>query len=152
MKKFILIFILILIPQTIKAFELPNILPDNISKNDLNSYLNKQSLGMPYWKALEQNIPFLLIFANSDNLFSLIKLAPIAQMVYDEYQNKYNFCILNTKYQENKDFAKLFDIYEIPALIIIDTKTKTYSYVEKKYYNQRKIRQILNYFLENSNP
>ena len=67
-------------------------------------------------------------------------------MVYEEFKGKYNFCILNTRYKENEDFAKLFNVEEEPALFIINTKTKTYTFVDKKYYNKRKLRNILNIY------
>lgn len=147
MKKIFLSIILCLfISQTVKAFEIPSGLPADISQQEINSYLNKSQLGMPYWQALNQDLPFLLIFANSNHLFSLVRLAPIGQMVYEEFKGKYNFCILNTRYKENEDFAKLFNVEEEPALFIINTKTKTYTFVDKKYYNKRKLRNILNIY------
>lgn len=150
MKKIFLIFTLLFIAPAAGAFEIPAGVPADISREEINSYLNKSQLGMPYWQALNQDLPFLLVFANSENLFSLVRLAPIGKMVYEEFKGKYNFCALNTKYEENQDFARLFNVEEEPALFIINTKAKTYTFVDKKYYNKRKLRKILTIYAEQS--
>ncbi len=148
MKKIFLTLICIFIAQTAIAIDMPAGLPVDVSQEEINSYLNKSQLGMPYWQALGQDIPFLLVFANSENIFSLVRLAPIGKMVYEEFKGKYNFCVLNTKYTENQDFAELFYVEEEPALFIINTKAKTYTFVDKKYYNKRKLRKILTIYAE----
>ena len=151
MRKIILIIsTLILTSQLSTAAELPEGIPSNLIQYDVKSYINKSQIGMPYWSALKQKTPFLLVFANSNNIFSLVKLAPIGQMVYEEFKGRYNFCILNTKFQENQDFSKLFNVKEEPALFIINTQEKTYTYIDKKYYNKKKIKQILEIYTQNT--
>lgn len=101
---------------------------------------------MEYYQALNQNLPFLLIFANPKNIVAIGKLAPIAQMVYDEFKGQYNFCIINTKIKENDDIINFFNPQKLPALYIIDTKAKTYTFIDKKYYKKRELKEILNNF------
>lgn len=134
MKKITVIFLTLLSFCAAQAFEIPQ---------DADKYLQKSQVGMPYWQALEQKKPFLLVFANSNNIFAAVKFIPIAEMVYNEFKNDYNFCILNTRDEENKEFAKLFGEEKEPTLYIIDTQAKTYTYVDSKYYNKKKLRKIL---------
>lgn len=137
MKKIFFTILLLLSPNFVKA-----------SDFDLNihEYLGKSYIGMPYEQAIEQKIPFLLIFANPNDITSIIKLLSLGKMVYDEFKGQYNFCILSTKARENKHLIKEFDVKKKPALFIIDTQNQTYTYVERKYYKQRKLREILTEF------
>lgn len=137
MKKIFLILTLLLIPNFANCIEIPN---------NIDEYLNKSYIGMPYEQALEQKIPFLLIFANPNNLVSFAKLAPIGEMVYNEFKGQYNFCIINAKKRENKELVKFFNPQKLPALYIIDTQAQTYTLIEKKYYKKREMREILTRF------
>lgn len=134
MKKILLILALLVLQHSAQAFDIPP---------EAQTYLDKPQIGMPYWQALNQDLPFLLLFANSNDLFSLAKLAPVGQMVYNDFKGMYNFCILNTRDKENETFAQFFDAEKFPALYIINTKTKTYSYIDKKYYNKKDLHKIL---------
>ncbi len=132
MKKILLlIFALFLIPQNCKAI-------------NINEYLNKPYLGIPYEQGLSQELPFILVFANSRDIFSIIKMAPIGEMIYEEFKGKYNFCILNTKIEENKELYNSFGIDEkLPVMLVIDTKNMTYYKINKKYYNKEDLKEIL---------
>ena len=137
MKRFLFIFSLIFLPHFANCTEIPI---------NINEYINKPYVGMEYYQALNQNLPFLLIFANPKNIVAIGKLAPIAQMVYDEFKGQYNFCIINTKIKENDDIINFFNPQKLPALYIIDTKAKTYTFIDKKYYKKRELKEILNNF------
>lgn len=137
MKKIFLILILILTPCFAQSIELPE---------NINEYLDKSYIGMPYNQALNQDLPFLLVFANANNLVSFAKLAPIGEMVYNEFKGQYNFCVINTKKKENRDLVEFFNPKKLPALYIIDTQEQTYTLIEKKYYKKREMREILTKF------
>ncbi len=132
MKKIILLsFLILLIPQKSCAL-------------NINEYLNKPYLGMPYEQGLRQELPLILVFANSRDIFSVIKMAPIGEMIYEEFKGKYNFCILNTKIEENKELFEAFNIDEkLPVMLVIDTKAMTYYQINKKYYNKEDLKEIL---------
>lgn len=132
MKKILLlIFALFLIPQTCKAI-------------NINEYLNKPYLGIPYEQGLSQELPFIVVFANSRDIFSIIRMAPIGEMIYEEFKGKYNFCILNTKIEENKELYNSFGIDEKqPVMLVIDTKNMTYYKINKKHYNKEDLKEIL---------
>ncbi len=137
MKKIFFILILIFTPCFAQSIELPE---------NINEYLDKSYIGMPYNQALKQDIPFLLVFANANNLVSFAKLAPIGEMVYNEFKGQYNFCVINTKKKENRDLVEFFNPKKLPALYIIDTQEQTYTLIEKKYYKKREMREILTKF------
>lgn len=113
---------------------------------NIDEYLNKPYIGMSYNEALNQKVPFLLIFANPNNLISVAKLAPIGEMVYNDFKGEYNFCIINTKIKENENLMDFFNPQKLPALYIIDTQEKTYTLIEKKYYTKKSINRILTEF------
>ena len=139
MKRFF-ILLFILITQTIcQAAKMP----DNI-----NVYLNKPYIGMSYEQALDKEIPFLLIFANPKDIYTAIRLAPIGEMVYEDFNGKYNFCIINIKKKENKNLIKFYSPQRYPALYIIDTQNKTYTNIEKRYFRKNALRKILTKFLD----
>lgn len=137
MKKLLLTFVLLMLPNFATSVEIPK---------NIDEYLNKSYLGMSYSSALQQETPFLLIFANPNDLLSLAKLSGIGEMVYNEFRNKYNFCVINTKAQENELLYNAFAPKKLPALYIIDTQSKTYVFIDKKYYKKRELRQILTHF------
>lgn len=137
MKRFLFIFSFLFLPYFANCAEMPV---------NINEYINKPYVGMEYYQALNQNLPFLLIFANPKNVVSIGKLAPIAQMVYNEFKGQYNFCIINTKIKKNDDIVSFFNPQKLPALYIIDTKAKTYTFIDKKYYKKRELREILTKF------
>lgn len=112
-------------------------------KININEYLNKSYIGMTYNEAINQDIPFLLVFANPNDLISIVKLAGVGQMVYKDFKGQYNFCILNTKEKENKNLLNFFNPEYLPALYIINTQTRHYIFVNKKFYNKKSIKEIL---------
>ncbi len=116
---------------------------------NIDEYLNRPYVGMPYYQALNQKTPFLLIFANPDDLISMIKLSNIGKMVYDEYSDDFNFCIINTNIKENDTLLEYFNPKRLPALYIINTEKMTYRYVEKKYYKKHEMRKLLNLYIKN---
>ncbi len=132
MKKLLLILILLILPYKCYAI-------------NVNDYLNKPYIGISYEKGLTQEIPFILVFANSKDVFSIMKLLPIGEMVYDEFKGKYNFCILNTKIQENEELFNAFKIDErLPVMVVINPKTQTFYQIDKKHFNKKDLRKILN--------
>lgn len=137
MKRFLIITSFLFLPYFANCAEMPV---------NINEYINKPYIGMEYYQALEQDLPFLLIFANPNNIIALSKLLPIGQMVYDEFKGKYNFCIINTKIKKNDDIISFFNPKKLPALYIIDTKARTYTFIDKKYYKKRELKEILTKF------
>lgn len=133
MKKLLLsIFILLFLPQSCFAL-------------NIGEYLNKPYIGIPYEYGISQTLPFILVFANSRDIFSIVKMAPIGEMIYEEFKGKYNFCILNTVIKENKELYEAFGLDEkLPVLIIINPQTQTFYQVNKKYYNKKDLKEILN--------
>ena len=139
MKKLLLTILLLCIP--LNAFAV-----------NIDEYLNKSYVGVSYEEGLNGDLPFLIAFANSNDIFSIMKFAPIGEMVYNEFNGKYNFCILNTKIKENKNFYNAFGLKEKPpVLLIINPHTQTFYQINKKYYNKDALRLILNEFYERIN-
>lgn len=139
MKKIFITALVLLIGCIGFALELPK---------DFNiyDYVDKPYYGTPYEEALKKELPFLLIFAKPSNIVVLAKLFPIIEMVYDEFQGQYNYCIINAKINDNEDLVKFYAPKKYPALYIIDTQNRTYTLIEKKYYNKRDIKEILTRF------
>ncbi len=134
MKKFLLIATIILLSA------------QNSYAKDINvyKYIDKPYIGIPYEQGIQGKSPFILIFANSKNLFNIIKMIPIGEMIYEEFKGKYNFCILNTKIKENKELFEAFGINEkLPVLIVINPHTQTFYQIDKKYYNKKDLKIIL---------
>lgn len=140
MKKIVLLFLLFLGINTAQAIEIP----ENF---DIDKYLNKPYIGMPFEKAMEGDIPFLLVMGNAGNIFLLTKFAPIGEMVYEEFKDKYNFCIINTKIEENKELIEFFNPKKQPTLYIVNPNEGNYTLIKNKYYNKRQLRKILTKYL-----
>lgn len=113
---------------------------------NIKEYIDKPYVGMSYENALNSDLPFLLIIAKPDNAFMLTKFFPIAEMVYNDFKDEYNFCIINAKVKENDDLVYFFSPEKMPATYIIDTQNETYTYIDRKYYNKRDIKKILTKF------
>lgn len=109
-------------------------------------YAQKPYVGMAYSEALSQELPFLLIFAEPKNIVVLSKLMPLVEMVYNDFKGQYNFCIINTSIEENDELVKFFNPKKLPALYLIDTHKRTYTLIEKKYYNKHALKNILTKF------
>ncbi len=121
------------------------IFPNNCYALNIKEYLNKPYIGVPYEQGITQNLPFILVFANSRDIFSVIKMAPIGEMIYDEFKGKYNFCILNTKIEENEKLYDAFGIDEkLPVMLVINPQTQTFYQINREYYNKRDLKEILN--------
>lgn len=135
MKKIFLILILLFFPCFAHS------IPQNIDE-----YLGKSYIGLPYNSAIEKDLPFLLIFANPNDIVSLAKLSSVGEMVYKEFKGQYNFCIINVKVKENKELTASFAPQKLPALYIIDPKEYTYTFIDNKYYKKRELREILTKF------
>ena len=136
MKKVIAVFLVLILGLTGFALELPR-------DFSIQDYADKPYVGMEYEKALQRELPLLLIFAKPSNIIVLAKLFPIIEMVYDEFQGQYNYCVINAKIDENKDLVNFYSPKKYPALYIINTQERTYTLIEKKYYNKRDIKEIL---------
>ena len=137
MKKLLLTLLILLISNIAKGIEIPS---------NIGEYINKPYVGMEYNYALTQDLPLLLIFASPNNITSLARLFPIAEMVYKEFKGQYNFCIINTKIEENENLIEFFSPEKLPALYIIDTNEKTYTYIPKKYYKKHEMKELLTDF------
>lgn len=139
MKKIFITFLILITGLTSFALEIPK---------DFNiyDYIDKPYVGKAYGEALKDDLPLLLIFAKPSNIVVLAKLFPIIEMVYDEFQGQYNYCIINAKINDNEDLVKFYAPKKYPALYIIDTQNRTYTLIEKKYYNKRDIKEILTRF------
>ncbi len=120
------------------------LLPQNCFALNIKEYLNKPYLGISYEQGIKQTSPFILVFANSNDIFSIIKMAPIGEMIYDEFKGKYNFCILNTKIKEYQELYEAFGINgKLPIMLVINTKTQTFYQINRKYYNKKDLKNIL---------
>ena len=139
MKKILLIFILFILSQNICY-------SDNIKNINIKEYVNKPYIGMQFDEALNNELPLIVIFAKPENAFMLAKLIPIAEMVYKDFKGEYNFSIINAKIEENSNLIKFFNPPKFPALYLIDTQNYTYTYIDKKYYNKRDVKEILTKF------
>ena len=139
MKKIFLTFLVLLTGLFGFAMEIPK---------DFNiyDYIDKPYVGTEYNEALKSEQPLLLIFAKPSNIVVLAKLFPIIEMVYDEFQGQYNYCVINAKIKDNEELVNFYNPKKFPALYLIDTQNKTYTLIEKKYYNKRDIKKILTRF------
>ena len=136
MKKLLLTILLLCIP--LKTFAV-----------NINEYLNKSYVGVSYEEGMNSNLPFLIAFANSNDIFSIMKFAPIGEMVYNEFNGKFNFCIINTKIKENKNFYKEFGLNEKPpVLLVINPITQIFYLINKKYYTKESLKLILDRYYE----
>ncbi len=140
MKKLLLIILIFLLSY--------NISHSSEIKNKINilDYIDTPFVGMPYNEALNSEAPFILILAKPDNAFMLTKFFPIAKTVYKDFKGEYNFCILNAKIKENEELVSFFAPDKYPAAYIIDTQNRTYTYIDRKYYNKKDIKKILTKF------
>lgn len=135
MKKFLLILLILLIPNFAKGIDI-----------SIDEYINKPYVGMEYNYALSQDLPLLLIFASPKNITSLARLLPIAEMVHKEFKGQYNYCIINTIIKDNDNLVSFFKPEKLPALYIIDTNENTYTFIQKKYYKKNEMRELLTKF------
>ena len=139
MKKILILIITFLMASSSYAIELP----DNISE-----YTTRPYLGMSFDDAVKSELPFLLVIASSANLPSVVRFAPVGEMVYKEFKDSYNFCIINAKIEENENLIQFFKPKSLPAVYLIDGKKGKYCLVHKKYYNKTHMRKFLNLYLE----
>ena len=139
MRKIFITFLILITGVTSFALEIPK---------DFNiyDYIDKPYVGTEYNEALKSEQPLLLIFAKPSNIVVLAKLFPIIEMVYDEFQGQYNYCVINAKIKDNEELVNFYNPKKFPALYLIDTQNKTYTLIEKKYYNKRDIKKILTRF------
>jgi hypothetical protein len=138
MKKFLISLIILFSINCAFAVDLPK---------DINEYLNMPYIGLTYNQAMSQELPFLLIFASPRDLPSAIRFYSIGEMVYNEFKGQYNFCVVNTKINnDTTSLEKIFNVEKEPAMFIIDTKERTYTLIDKKYYKKNELREILTRF------
>ena len=133
MKKFFTILSLL--------FILTNICQANEIK--VTEYLDKSYIGISYIDAFNDKIPFVLILVNPNDIFLIMKMVPIAEIIYKEFKNSYNFCIINTKKEENEYIINYFNPKKLPIMYIIDPNTMLYEYIPRKYYNKKDLKIIL---------
>ena len=134
MKKFLLTFILLMLPCISMGGENPK---------NIEEYINKPYIGMQYEQALQEDLPFILMFANPNNVIYLPKYFSIGEMVYNEFKGQYNFCIINTKIKQNKYLTEGFNVKKQPAVFLINTQRQTFIKVDRKNFNKKDLREIL---------
>ncbi len=137
MKQILIVLIAVIFCQNIAAAE----------KVPPSSYLNRAYVGLSYDKALRKNRPFLLIFASSKDVSTILKTVPLGKFIYNNFYHDFNFSILNTEKEANAKLAKLFKVEKLPALFIVDTKRMTYVTIKQEHYNNEDLETILNEFL-----
>lgn len=138
MKKILLILTILISANICYSFDLKDV--------DIKQYFDTPYFGMPYEDALDSKQPFILVLAKPNNVYSMAKFIPVGEMVYNDFKGKYNFCVINVKVKENKEILEFFHPKKLPAVYIIDTQNKTYTFINKKYYNKKDIKIILTKF------
>lgn len=121
------------------------------SAKTLSDYKKMPYIGTELTKAVNGQLPFVLIIADPNNHFAIIRYYSIGKMVYREFENKYDFCILNANIQENQEYIEFFKAKDLPAIYIVTPKQNTFARIDKKYHNTNDIRRILNNVLESTN-
>ncbi len=150
--------------ETAKPPEKKEPLP--ITYTQFEEYWAKYYVGMTYGQALEENRPFILIFAAPEDIFAIFKQLPLGDMIFKEFDGKYNCVVINLEYgvkgrmdkylhkKDNEEYlfntkiAESFHVDKTPAMFLIDPKERTQQPVELNDLSEEKLREILNEYLE----
>ena len=109
----------------------------------LKEYTQMSYVGTEITKAVNGNIPFVLIIADPNDKSAIFRYFSIGKMIYKEFENKYDFCILNADSAENQEYIDFFNVRELPEVYIVDPRQNTFAHVNKKYHNSNDMRRIL---------
>jgi hypothetical protein len=162
MKKILLILALLFAPA-FAAEEKPTY---PISPEQFEEYWAKYYVGMSYHEALQSNRPLILIFADNTDLFAMFKKAPLGDIIFKQFDGKYNCTVINVKWgiknkrdmylhkKDNPDYvfytrlADEFHIDKYPAMFLVDPKERTYQAVPIEDITEEKLPTILYEYLE----
>ena len=114
----------------------------------LKEYTQMPYVGTEITKAVNGNIPFVLIIADPNNHGAIIRYFSIGKMIYREFENKYDFCILNANSEENREYIEFFKPDTLPEVYIVVPEKNAFGKVDKKYHNSNDMRRILRNMLD----
>ena len=114
----------------------------------LKEYTQMPYVGTEITKAVNGNIPFVLIIADPNNHGAIIRYFSIGKMIYREFENKYDFCILNADSEENREYIEFFKPETLPEVYIVVPEKNAFGKVDKKYHNSNDMRRILRNMLD----
>lgn len=137
MKKFLLIVLLLFFPFNF-----------TVSAKSLSEYTQMPYVGTEINKAVNGNLPFVLIIADPNNHGAIIRYFSIGKMIYREFKNKYDFCILNADSEENKEYIEFFKPETLPEVYIVIPQQNSFGKVDKKYHNTNDMHRILKNILK----
>lgn len=112
----------------------------NFSVNDIK----KEYAGVPYEQTINSTKPSVLVFVTSNDILTILNLYPIIEYIYKEYKNDYNFTIINTAHDNNKELIRKFNLPRLPAIYIKGAKDKNFTFIERRYYRRKALKRILN--------
>lgn len=139
MKKFLFIFTLLFVMFGVSA-----------SAQTTADYSNIPYVGTEINKALNGNLPFVLVIADPNDKTSIIKYFPIGKMVYTEFNTQYDFCIINANVEENKEYVDFFKPDGLPEVYVVNPQKNIFGKIDNKYHNSEDIKRILKNMLQNN--
>lgn len=142
MKKILITLFILLISNSCFALQIPK-------DFDLEEFLNRPYYGKSFETVVNRQKPFLLVMGNTKYAHTMVRFVPIGEMVDKEFGQDFNFCLINTKVEENQELVDYFKPPhpKQPALYIVDPVQGRFLYVEKKYYTKTAIKKILRKYL-----
>lgn len=114
----------------------------------LKEYTQMPYVGTEITKAVNGDLPFVLIIADPNNHGAIIRYFSIGKMIYREFENKYDFCILNANSEENREYIEFFKPDTLPEVYIVVPEKNAFGKVDKKYHNSNDMRRILRNMLD----
>ncbi len=174
MKKLLLILALLAAPvyAVEEAADQPPKQPEPlpITATEFEEFWAKYYAGMNYHQALQSDRPLILIFADSPDVFAMFKRAPLGDIIFKQFDGKYNCTIINVQYgikgrfdkyvrkKHNPEYilntklAEEFFVDKYPAMFLVDPKERTYQPVDIKDITEEKLPTILYDYLEKTLP
>lgn len=119
-----------------------------VSAKTLEDYKTVPYIGKEINSAVNGEKPFVLVIANPDDKGSIYKYFPIGKMVYTEFKDKYDFCILNANVEENREYTDFFKPEILPEVYIVNPQKNIFGRINKKYHNTSDMRRILKNMLK----
>ena len=117
----------------------------------LKEYTQMPYVGTEITKAVNGDLPFVLIIADPDNRSAIFRYFSIGKMIYKEFENKYDFCILNADSEENREYIEFFKPETLPEVYVVVPEKNAFGKVDKKYHNSNDMRRILRNMLNKKN-